>query len=269
MDEAIIPKGISKFEKTKKGNYYTFEHIIKYLSAIRLKKSGQPIKQISILINKLSISELESYAFAEKSDFEKIFNNVDLSLPDGRPLTWISYLCGNGLKQRISGPDLMIYLLNRCNKNKLKVYFYGSSQKVLNSITNRLNNEYKNIEFSVDSPPYRLLTEEENIIKVKNINSFEPNIIFVGLGHPKQEEWIFKNRNKINSVMIGVGAAFDFYSGHTRRAPKWMRIIGLEWLYRLIQNPRRLFKRYLISNTFFIFFGIIQVFKHYVKKFFR
>ena len=78
MDEAIIPKGISKFEKTKKGNYYTFEHIIKYLSAIRLKKSGQPIKQISILINKLSISELESYAFAEKSDFEKIFNNVDV-----------------------------------------------------------------------------------------------------------------------------------------------------------------------------------------------
>ena len=78
MDEAIIPKGISKFEKTKKGNYYTFEHIIKYLSAIRLKKTGQPIKQISILINKLSISELESYAFAEKSDFEKIFNNVDV-----------------------------------------------------------------------------------------------------------------------------------------------------------------------------------------------
>ena len=78
MDEAIIPKGISKFEKTKKGNYYTFEHIIKYLSAIRLKKTGQPIKQISILVNKLSISELESYAFAEKSDFEKIFNNVDV-----------------------------------------------------------------------------------------------------------------------------------------------------------------------------------------------
>lgn len=78
MDEAIIPKGISKFEKAKKGNYYTFEHIIKYLSAIRLKKSGQPIKQISILINKLSISELESYAFAEKSDFENIFNNVDV-----------------------------------------------------------------------------------------------------------------------------------------------------------------------------------------------
>ena len=82
MDEAIIPKGISKFEKTKKGNYYTFEHIIKYLSAIRLKKSGQPIKQISILINKLSISELESYAFAEKSDFEKIFNNVDVKYDD-------------------------------------------------------------------------------------------------------------------------------------------------------------------------------------------
>ena len=82
MDEAIIPKGISKFEKTKKGNYYTFEHIIKYLSAIRLKKSGQPIKQISMLINKLSISELESYAFAEKSDFEKIFNNVDVKYDD-------------------------------------------------------------------------------------------------------------------------------------------------------------------------------------------
>ena len=82
MDEAIIPKGISKFEKTKKGNYYTFEHIIKYLSAIRLKKSGQPIKQISILINKLSISELESYAFAEKQEFNKIFDHVDLKYDD-------------------------------------------------------------------------------------------------------------------------------------------------------------------------------------------
>ena len=82
MDEAIIPKGISKFEKTKKGNYYTFEHIIKYLSAIRLKKSGQPIKQISILINKLSISELESYAFAEKQEFSKIFDHVDLKYDD-------------------------------------------------------------------------------------------------------------------------------------------------------------------------------------------
>lgn len=82
MDEAIIPKGISKFEKTKKGNYYTFEHIIKYLSAIRLKKSGQPIKQISILINKLSISELESYAFSEKQEFSKIFDHVDLKYDD-------------------------------------------------------------------------------------------------------------------------------------------------------------------------------------------
>lgn len=198
-----------------------------------------------------------------------IFNKADLSLPDGRPLTWISFLCGNGLKNRINGPDLMIYLLEKCNQNNLKVYFYGSTQKVIDLISLKIKEQYKNIDFMAESPPFRKLTEEEKKLKINEINAYKPNILFVGLGNPKQEKWIHKNKGEINSPMIGVGAAFDFYSGYKKRAPKVMQRFGLEWLFRLINEPKRLFKRYMVTNTFFILFGIIQIFKHKIKNIFR
>lgn len=106
------------------------------------------------------------------------------------------------------------------------------------------------------SPPFRILTEDEDKKIINEINTKSPDFLWVGLGAPKQELWMYEHKNKVNSLMIGVGAGFDYLAGNIKRAPKWMQIVGFEWLYRLIQDPKRLFKRYLVTNLKFLIFLI-------------
>lgn len=132
-------------------------------------------------------------------------------------------------------------------------YFYGSTEQTLKFLEKNLREKYPKLKIAgTYSPPFRKLTKEEDRKVVERINAAKPDFIWVGLGAPKQERWMYEHRGRINGIMLGVGAAFDFHAGTSKRAPKWMQEFYLEWLYRLIQDPKRLLKRYMFSNMEFI-----------------
>ena len=134
--------------------------------------------------------------------------------------------------------------------NGLKHYFYGSSEETLSLLKEKLTEKYPHLQIAgMVSPPFRELSEEEDKEMVGKINASGADIIWVGLGAPKQEKWMYAHKDRVNGVMIGVGAGFDYHAGNIKRAPGWMQKLSLEWLYRLMQDPKRLFKRYLVTNT--------------------
>lgn len=183
-------------------------------------------------------------------EYMNIQNSAVLRLPDGKPLSIVEKQRGHKEADRVTGPDLMTELFKDSN---LKHYFYGSSQKTLDTLKEKLTEKYPNIKISgMYSPPYRELTEEENKEVIKMINESDSDIIWIGLGAPKQEKWMYNHQGQIKGLMIGVGAGFDFHAGNIKRAPKWMQKCALEWLYRLIQNPKKLFKRYMTTNFKFM-----------------
>ena len=192
----------------------------------------------------------------ENEGYKNIQNSGAMALPDGKPLSIISKKRGFNGAQRVTGPDLMEEIFDISEKMGYSHYFYGSTQETLNELSNKLKKKYPNINIvGMYSPPFRNLTlqEDENIIDM--INDSNADFLWIGLGAPKQEIWMYEHKNKINSLMIGVGAGFDYHAGKITRAPMWMQKLSLEWLFRLLQEPRRLFKRYLITNIKFIIFS--------------
>ena len=144
-------------------------------------------------------------------------------------------------------------------KKGYRHYFYGSKEETLELLQQKLTNNYPGIQIAgMYSPPFRILTEEEDKVVVEKINETKPDFVWIGLGAPKQEKWMAAHLGKINGLMIGVGAGFDYYAENIKRAPEWMQKNNLEWLYRLLQDPKRLFKRYLITNTKFIWNSMIR-----------
>lgn len=184
--------------------------------------------------------------------YRDIINGSDMATPDGAPVAWMLRRQGFAGQPRISGPDLMWALCERAAAEGLAIYCYGSTPSTLALLENRLRAAFPNLRMVMESPPFRALTAEEDAAAVDRINTSGAGIVFVGLGCPKQERWMAEHRGRVNAVMIGVGAAFDFHAGTVRRAPAWMREHGLEWLHRLLSEPRRLWKRYLVTNTLFI-----------------
>jgi N-acetylglucosaminyldiphosphoundecaprenol N-acetyl-beta-D-mannosaminyltransferase len=185
----------------------------------------------------------------------------DLNTPDGMPLVWILRRNGYPQQERIAGPDLMYDLCTRTAVLGLSVYFYGSTERILNRLVTKLCNQIAGISIAgYYSPPFRALTPEEDKRIVRMINDSGAAIVFVGLGCPKQEIWIAEHKGKINSVMLGVGAAFDFHAGIIKRAPAWVRKIGFEWFHRLLKEPKRLWRRYLYTNSIFLWFVIREFF---------
>lgn len=200
---------------------------------------------------------METY---DDTDFRNVVNSADLVVPDGMPLVWVLKLLGIKKQGRVSGPDLTIKLLKEAEKNKIPVAFYGSAQDTLNKLKERLEKQFPELIITeLISPPYRSLTSEEQLLYIDKINKSGTKILFVGLGCPKQEKWMFENRERIESVMLGVGAAFDFIAGNKKRAPKFMQFLGLEWLFRLLSEPRRLFKRYFKHNVRFLWLTLTQL----------
>jgi N-acetylglucosaminyldiphosphoundecaprenol N-acetyl-beta-D-mannosaminyltransferase len=183
-------------------------------------------------------------------------NSADLVTPDGMPSVWIGKMLGYKNIRRVYGPELMQEICGISQKNGYKNYLYGSSSNVLSKLREKLNTRFPNLIISgICSPPFRQLTKEEDDRIVEDINSSNPDIVWVGLGSPKQDLWMHEHRAKINApVMIGVGAAFDFLAGTKPQAPRWMRGSGLEWLFRLLNEPRRLWKRYLVDNVLFVWY---------------
>lgn len=195
----------------------------------------------------------------EDESYKEIQNSGFMALPDGNPLSIISKKRGFSEAERVTGPDLMEEIFKISEEKGYKHYFYGSTQETLDTLKDKLNKKYYNINIvGMYSPPFRKLTEKEDIEIINNINNTNPDFIWVGLGAPKQEMWMNEHKYKVNGLMIGVGAGFDYHAEKIKRAPKWMQDMSLEWFFRLVQDPKRLVKRYIITNFKFIMLSIIK-----------
>jgi N-acetylglucosaminyldiphosphoundecaprenol N-acetyl-beta-D-mannosaminyltransferase len=196
----------------------------------------------------------------DSSEFRQMINRADMVVPDGMPLVWLMRLKGHKHQQRVYGPTLMLRLLKASADENIAVGFYGGSSEVLDSLTARMKSLFPNLKVAYSfSPPFREMNRMEDAEVVKQINASSVRILFVGLGCPKQEVWMARHRGKVNAVMLGVGAAFDFHAGFKSQAPAWMQLIGLEWLFRLGAEPRRLWRRYLYHNPRFVILAVLDL----------
>lgn len=189
----------------------------------------------------------------DNEKYRDIQNGGAMALPDGAPLSVVARINGYRGAERVAGPDLMGEMFRVSEKRGYRHYFYGSKSETLALLQQRLKERYPYIEIAgMYSPPFRVLTESENQEIIEKINESTPDFIWVGLGAPKQEQWMAAHQGMLHGVMIGVGAGFDYLAGNLKRAPKWMQRCSLEWLYRLLQEPGRLLERYLYTNLKFI-----------------
>jgi N-acetylglucosaminyldiphosphoundecaprenol N-acetyl-beta-D-mannosaminyltransferase len=186
--------------------------------------------------------------------FKKTLNSTDLVVPDGMPLVWLGRRVGCHLPRRVYGPDLMLAFCEQTGGRGYRHFFYGGEPGVPERLVDSLKRRFPLIEVcGTFSPPFRPLNEEEDREIGNMISRAAPDVLWVGLGTPKQERWMREHRDKLNvPVLVSVGAAFDFFSGRRNQAPSWMREHGLEWLFRLMQEPRRLWRRYLVDGFRFV-----------------
>ena len=205
----------------------------------------------------------------ESEEYRKIQNSAFIALPDGSPLAFVQRLRGYKEAEQVSGPDLMPALWKATENTEISHYFYGSSEETIKALKENLKKNYPGLKIAgMEAPPFRPLTEEEDEEAVRRINESGASILWVGLGAPKQEEWMYRHKGKVNCLMFGVGAGFDFHAGTVKRAPLWMRNHYLEWLYRLTQDPKRLWKRYVKTNGKFVLLSVKDAFvwKKYTEK---
>lgn len=194
--------------------------------------------------------------------FSKALDSANICTADGMPLVWALKLFGVKHQDRVDGPNLMLDLCNKASKQGYNIYLYGSTENTLLKVNMKLKQLYPNIKIVGSySPPFRSLTEQENENICSKINEVNADLVFVSLGCPKQEKWMYENHLKINGVLLGVGAAFNFITGDIKRPPIIIQKMGLEWLFRLISEPKRLWKRYAFNNPMYIYL--------FVKTFFR
>lgn len=186
-------------------------------------------------------------------DYRNVQNSAAMALADGKPLSMVSKKRGYTEAERVPGPDLMPRIFELSKEKGYRHYFYGSSENTLSKLEENLRKKYPYLEIvGMYSPPYRPLTEDEDRQIINKINATSPDFIWVALGAPKQENWMYEHKGKVEGIMLGVGAAFDFQAGTVKRAPKWMQEMCLEWLHRLSQDPKRLLPRYVSTNFSFL-----------------
>lgn len=193
----------------------------------------------------------------EDSTYRDVLNGSAITFPDGNPIAWLESRAGLTGVERVAGPDYMEHIFRDTADGSVGHYFYGSKPETLDALGKALKEKYPNINIcGMYSPPFRELTPEEDSADVERINASGADIVWIGLGAPKQEKWMHDHAGRVRSVMMGVGAGFDFHAGTIRRAPVWIQKIGLEWLYRLFQDPGRLIKRYVVTNFKFFMYLI-------------
>ena len=188
----------------------------------------------------------------DDDDLRRIHNEAGLVTTDGMPLVWLCKLKGR-VAERVYGPDLMLALCAHSLARGYRHFLYGASPEVLEALQARLAERFPGLRIvGAYSPPFRALTADEDAEIARRITSAEPDIVWVGLSTPKQERWMSAHVERLGAVLIGVGAAFDFHAGTKRQAPRWMRRSGLEWLFRLASEPRRLSRRYMVNIPRFL-----------------
>jgi N-acetylglucosaminyldiphosphoundecaprenol N-acetyl-beta-D-mannosaminyltransferase len=196
-----------------------------------------------------------------------MLNDADLVLPDGAPVAWTMRMLGFGGQERVSGPDFMWDYCAVAQEQNTSIFLYGNRTATLDKLMSVMRESFPGLCVAgAHSPPFRQLSDEEDEAVIKMLNASGAGVIFVSLGCPKQELWMASRRNRINAVMFGLGAAFDYHAGSVRRAPPWMRKAGFEWLHRLTHEPRRLWKRYLIANSIFLWRAAADVSHHFSKR---
>jgi len=198
---------------------------------------------------------------------KEVLNRSTGNFSDGMGVAWTLKLLGAKFKDRVRGADFMMNLCSYAAENGLKIFLYGSTEENLLILKEKLVKLFPELKIvGTISPPFRELTPEEDSKFIEQINNSEADILFVSLGAPKQEKWMAEHKGRLKPVQLGVGAAFDFIAGTKRGAPKWVQKIGLEWLWRLIHEPRRLWKRYLIGNTIFIWLVLKEFLKGRLRR---
>lgn len=208
--------------------------------------------------DKMLINTINAYSYSlslKDSAFAKSLSNCQVLIPDGISIVWANKILSGQKLKKIAGADLFYYEMNRLKKNNGKVFFLGSNNIILNKIKNRAAIEFPNVAVFTYSPPYKpTFNKDDSECMINAINEVNPDVLFVGMTAPKQEKWAYEHFNQLEVGHIGcIGAVFDFYAGSIKRAPDWMVKLGLEWLYRLFKEPKRLWKRYLIYNNIFLY----------------
>ncbi len=212
------------------------------------------------------ISTLNPYSFliAEKDEqFKNALLSSDVLLPDGQGIVWAEkFLYGNAIK-KIAGYDIFEHLVKQLDENGGKCFFLGSTNETLNKIKEKLNSQYPKIKAETYSPLFKsVFDEEDNKIMIEKINTFKPDVLFIGMTAPKQEKWVYENKDKLSvNVIASIGAVFDFYAGNVKRPSQFWINIGLEWFIRFLQEPRRLFIRNMYSIVF-----VFKIFKAKYKS---
>jgi len=192
--------------------------------------------------------------------FKELLNATDLVVPDGMPLVWLGRRQGHNLRRRVYGPDLLLAFCEKSVKRGYRNFFYGGEPGVAERLEESLKKRFPGLNVvGTCSPPFRPLNAKEDQDMVELINQTAPDVVWVGLGAPKQERWMDEHKSRLRvPVLVSVGAAFDMFSGRRRQAPLWMREHGLEWFFRLLQEPRRLWRRYLVYGLQFIAYMALE-----------
>lgn len=198
--------------------------------------------------------------FKDRS-YQEIINNSFLSIPDGKPLEVVGRLKGNKEISRLFGPTVMEKFIDWGRQDGLTHFFFGSSEEGLQKLKQAIEQKYPGVMIcGMVSPPFKPMSEWDNETFTQAINDAKPDFIWIGLGAPKQERWMYNHYNNIHSgIMFGIGAGFAYLAGETKHAPRWMKNLSLEWLYRLVQEPKRLWKRYLKTIPQFLFFATLEL----------
>lgn len=196
-----------------------------------------------------------------RPEYRAVVNRADMVTPDGMPLVVLSRWLGQPHVERVYGPDVMVAFSALAAERGYRQYYFGGAEGTPERLAATLQQQFPGLPVAgTHSPPFRPLTAEKDRAVVDRINDAAPDVVWVGLGCPKQDFWMAEHRDRLNApVLIGVGAAFDFLSGQKQQAPRWMMRYSLEWLYRLWQEPRRLWRRYLIYNPLFVVLVLLQI----------
>ena len=192
------------------------------------------------------------------ASYRAVLNSMDISATDGVPLVWALRSFGFRKQERVYGPDFMLALCEQATKFAHPVFLYGGREEVLEVLQRKLRKRFPGLNIAdAYAPPFRPLTPEEDRACVQRILDSGAKIVFVGIGTPKQDRWMSEHAGQLpGTIMLGVGAAFDFHAGRVRQAPAWMQRRGLEWFFRLLMDPRRLWKRYMLNPLFLMMWGL-------------
>ncbi|HOW27910.1 MAG TPA: WecB/TagA/CpsF family glycosyltransferase [Elusimicrobiota bacterium] len=205
-------------------------------------------------------------------DFFQALLNSHLILADSIPVVWLSRLIDRPLPERIAGPDLHDFISRLAEKNGWSVFYLGASPSTLDQLKANLQKRFPALNIAgVYSPPMKAeFNDEDTSAMIEAIQRARPDIVWVGLTAPKQEKWLFRNLKSLRChLAVGIGAAFEFTAGTRTRAPRWIQVCGFEWLHRLLHEPRRLWKRYLIGNTIFLLISFREIIQHWIGSLFN